>query len=173
MDSSIIKKIEIEKKFATAVYKNFMSLRFGMDTCCLIDMESAAIKKELCDWDDRSLVLKTASEELKTKTRDIIVCQTPTETGVTSWTSADIDALIKRIEILETTALEDEKDLSYVHDQPTASTTWIINHNLNKKPSVRLEDLTGADIMGEIDYTNNNTVRIQFAIPVAGTAYLN
>ena len=173
MDTALIKKIEIEKKFANAVYKNFVSLRYGMDPCFLLDMESATIDKELCDWDDLKLVVKTASEELKTTTESIIVCQTPTENGVTSWTSADIDALIKRIEILETTALEDEKDLSYVHDQPTASTTWIINHNLNKKPSVRLEDLTGADIMGEIDYTNNNTVRIQFAIPVAGTAYLN
>lgn len=168
MDSSIIKKIEIEKKFATAVYKNFMSLRFGMDPCCLIDMESAAIKKELCDWDDIKIEL-----EMKKTAQEIITCQTPSEDGGTTWTTADIDALIKRIEILETTSLEDEKDLSYVHDQPTPSTTWIINHNLNKKPSVRLEDLTGADIMGEIDYTNDNTVRIQFAIPVAGTAYLN
>jgi hypothetical protein len=81
--------------------------------------------------------------------------------------------LIKRIEILETISLEDEKDLNYVHDQPTPAFVWIINHNLDKKPSVRLEDLTGADIIGEIDYMNNNTVRVEFAIPVAGTAYLN
>ena len=68
---------------------------------------------------------------------------------------------------------EDEKDLNYVHDQPVASTTWTIIHNLNKKPSVRIEDLLKNDIMGEIDYTDNNTVTIQFAIPVAGSAYLN
>jgi len=173
MDSTLIKKIETEKKFATAVYKNFMSLRYGMDPCCLVDMEAASIKKWLCDWDDLTLQVATPSEDLKTTTQSIIVCQTPTETGVTSWTSADIDALIKRIEILETAALEDEKDLNYVHDQSIASTTWTIIHNLNKKPSVRIEDLLKNDIMGEIDYTDNNTVTIQFAIPVAGSAYLN
>jgi hypothetical protein len=168
MDTALIKQIETERKFATAVYKNFMSLRYGMDPCCLIDMEAAAIDKNLCDWED----LKSKFE-MNGKTNNIRTCSTSSNSDGVTWTTADIDALIKRIEILETTSLEDEKDLNYVHDQPTPSFTWTINHNLNKKPSVRLEDLTGADIMGEIDYTNDNTVTIQFAIPVAGTAYLN
>lgn len=168
MDTLQIKKIETERKFATAVYKNFMSLRYGMDPCCIVDMEAATIDKNLCDWDD----LKLKYEMVKNK-NNIITCTTASKNGGVTWTTADIEALIERIEILETISLEDEKDLNYVHDQPTAAFVWIINHNLNKKPSVRLEDLTGADIIGEIDYTNNNTVRVEFAIPVAGTAYLN
>ena len=35
MDSKLIKTIETEKKFATAVYKNFNSIRFGMTPCCI------------------------------------------------------------------------------------------------------------------------------------------
>jgi len=168
MDTALIKKIETERRFATAVYKNFVSLRYGMDPCCLVDMEAATIDKNLCDWEDLKLKFEMAEN-----TKSIITCSTPSSSGGTTWTTADIDALIKRIEILETTALEDEKDLNYVHDQPNPAFTWTINHNLNKKPSVRLEDLTGADIMGEIDYNNNNTVTIKFAVPVAGIAYLN
>jgi hypothetical protein len=168
MDTALIKKIETEKKFATAVYKNFMSLRYGLEPCCIIDMEAAVIDKNLCDWEDLKIKYK-----MRTIKNDIITCTTPSKHGGTTWTTADINALIQRIEILETTALEDEKDLSYVHDQPTATMFWIINHNLNKKPSVRIENLAKDDIFGEIDYVNDNTLRIEFAIPVAGTAYLN
>lgn len=168
MDTALIKKIETEKKFATAVYKNFMSLRYGLEPCCIIDMEAAVIDKNLCDWEDLKMKYK-----MRTLKNNIITCTTPSEHGGITWTTADINALIQRIEILETTALEDEKDLSYVHDQPTATMSWIINHNLNKKPSVRVENLAKDDIFGEIDYINDNTLRIEFAIPVAGTAYLN
>lgn len=167
MDTALIKKIETEKKFATAVYKNFMSLRYGMDPCCLVDMESAVIKKELCDWYE----LENEYKEMTSK--DLRTCTTSNNNQSVVWTTADIEALIKRLDVLETATLEDEKDLNYVHDQPVASTTWTIIHNLNKKPSVRLEDLLKNDIIGEIDYTDNNTVTIQFAIPVAGSAYLN
>ena len=167
MDTALIKKIETEKKFATAVYKNFMSLRYGMDPCCLVDMETAAIKKELCDW------YELENEYTEMTSRDLRTCTTSNNDQSVVWTTADIEALINRLEVLETTIAVDEKDLNYVHDQPTPSTTWIINHNLDKKPSVRVEDLAQNDIIGEIDYVDNNTVKVEFAIPVAGTAYLN
>lgn len=167
MDTALIKKIETEKKFATAVYKNFMSLRYGMDPCCLIDMESAAIKKELCDW------YELENEYIEMTSRDLRTCTTTNNNQSTVWTTADIEALIHRLDVLETTVAVDEKDLNYVHDQPVAQTVWTIIHNLNKNPSVRLEDLAQNDIIGEIDYIDSNTVKVEFAIPVAGTAYLN
>ena len=54
MDNALIKKITTEKKFATAVYKNFMSLRYGMDPCCVIDMDEASLAKWCSDWKDLS-----------------------------------------------------------------------------------------------------------------------
>lgn len=168
MDTALIKQIETEKKFATAVYKNFMSLKYGFEPCCTVDMEAAVIEKSLCDWEE----LKTKYEMPDTN-NNIITCNTPSTSGGITWTTADINALIQRLDIIETTALEDEKDLSYVHDQPTAVATWVINHNLDKKPSVRIEDLANNDIIGEIQYVNDNTLRIEFSMPVAGTAYLN
>jgi hypothetical protein len=172
MDAITRKTIETEKKFATAVYKNFVAMRFGMEPCCLLDMESAAIKKELCDWDSLNSKLTTISD-VYSSTLGIHVCQTPSDTGMISWTSADIQALIDRIEVLEVVAAIDEKDLNYVHTQALPLSTWVITHNLNKKPSVRIEDLVGNDIIAQIDYVDNNQLVIIFAIPVAGTAYLN
>ena len=46
-------------------------------------------------------------------------------------------------------------------------------HNLNKYPSVRVEDPAGNDVIGMVDYTDLKNLVITFGIPVAGTAYLN
>lgn len=167
MDTALIKKIETEKKFATAVCKNFMSLRYGMDPCCLIEMESAVIKKELCDWDELE------NKYTKMISRDIRTCTTSNNNKSVVWTTADIEALINRIEVLETTISVDEKDLNYVHDQTDPSTSWTIFHNLNKNPSVRIEDVAQNDIVGEVTFIDINTIRLDFAIPVSGKAYLN
>ena len=168
MNSKVIKTIETEKKFATAVYKNFTAMRFGMTPCCILDMEKAAIKKELCDWEDLKFKDKMGLRE-----KNIQQCKTASEKNPVTWTSIDLEALLERLDILETLTLEDEKDLNYIHNQPVASATWTITHDLDKKPSVRIENLTGDDIIGEIDYVNTTTLVIIFAVPVAGTAYLN
>ena len=173
MNSKLIKTIETEKKFATAVYKNFNSIRFGMTPCCILDMEKVSIKKELSDWQELNSDL--ALSDVYSSMLGVEVCLTPTETGTTTWTSVDVQALIDRIEVLEVVAAIDEKDLNYVHTQAVenASSIWSITHNLDKKPSVRIEDPDGNDIIAQIDYVDTNTLTIIFAIPVAGTAYLN
>lgn len=168
MDSALEKKIHTEQKFANAVYKNFMSLRYGMEPCCVFDMEAAVIDKNLCDWQDLKF-----KNKMGLRKRNIQQCTTSSEKDAVIWTAVDLEALTKRLDILESTTLEDEKDLNYVHNQDNSSMIWTINHNLNKKPSVRIEDINGDDIIGEIDYIDNNTLKIQFAIPVAGNAYLN
>lgn len=173
MDSKLIKTIETEKKFATAVYKNFNSIRFGMTPCCILDMEKVSIKKELSDWQE--LNSDVALSDVYSSMLGVEVCLTPTETGTTTWTSVDVQALIDRLQILEETFANavDEKDLNYVHTQSTALAVWTITHDLEKKPSVRIEDLAGNDIVAEIDYIDFNTLKIIFAVPLSGTAYLN
>jgi hypothetical protein len=173
MDSKLIKIIETEKKFATAVYKNFNSIRFGMTPCCILDMEKEVIKKELSDW--QKLNSDVALSDVYSSMLGVEVCLTPTETGTTTWTAIDVQALIDRLQILEETVANavDEKDLNYIHTQSTALAVWTIIHDLGKKPSVRIEDLAGNDIVAEIDYIDLNTLKIIFAIPLSGTAYLN
>jgi hypothetical protein len=59
-DRHLIKRIEVEQKFADNIYKEFRAKRYGLAACCSLDqMDKYKIKKELCDWND--LKLKTYS----------------------------------------------------------------------------------------------------------------
>ena len=53
MDGSLAKKIKIQQTFAKAVYNDFTSVRFGMESCCLIDVDDSSINKELLDWEEK------------------------------------------------------------------------------------------------------------------------
>ena len=64
-------------------------------------------------------------------------------------------------------------DKKYVHQQSSASAQWVINHNLNKKPSIAVVDSAGNNVIGEITYTNNNSITVDFSGSFAGYAYLN
>jgi hypothetical protein len=62
---------------------------------------------------------------------------------------------------------------TYVFDQPTASTTWVINHNLLYYPSVTIVDSAGQEIVGEVSYATINQVIVTVNPAVAGKAYLS
>jgi hypothetical protein len=64
-------------------------------------------------------------------------------------------------------------DKKYTHSQSSASAQWVINHNLNKKPSIAVVDSAGNNVIGEITYTNNNSITVDFSGSFAGYAYLN
>lgn len=64
-------------------------------------------------------------------------------------------------------------DKKYTHNQSSASAQWVINHNLRKKPSVAVVDSAGNNVVGEITYTNNNSITVDFSGSFAGYAYLN
>lgn len=63
---------------------------------------------------------------------------------------------------------------SYIHTQNVASTEWTINHNLGKYPSVTtVQDRYGCNVVGEVDYIDENTIKITFSAEIAGKAFLN
>lgn len=64
-------------------------------------------------------------------------------------------------------------DLSYSHTQGVASDTWVINHNLNKYPSVVVVDSGGSEVIGNVDYTSLNIVTLSFSASFSGSAHLN
>lgn len=64
-------------------------------------------------------------------------------------------------------------DAHYVHKQTTASASWTINHPLNKKPSVTVVDSADRNVIGQIEYINNNSLTITFKSAFKGEAYLN
>lgn len=66
-----------------------------------------------------------------------------------------------------------QSDLNYEHIQSLPSTTWIINHNLNKKPNVTIIDTANNAVIGNINYIDNNNITVTFASSFSGIATLN
>jgi len=64
-------------------------------------------------------------------------------------------------------------DARYVHEQMTPSTEWLVTHNLGKQPSVTVVDSAGQVVVASIEYLDEDRVRLTFAAPFAGSAYLN
>jgi|TARA_R110000764_G_scaffold7536_2_gene26581 hypothetical protein len=67
---------------------------------------------------------------------------------------------------------------TYTHNQSSASDTWVINHNLEKHPSITVVDSAETVVHGKIEYNSKNTVTITFrlnedAYAFSGKAYLN
>lgn len=67
-----------------------------------------------------------------------------------------------------------KKATTYIHEQGIASDIWVIEHNLNKKPSVTVVDSADEEqIPDRKIYNTKNTVTLYFLSEFAGKAYLN
>lgn len=64
-------------------------------------------------------------------------------------------------------------DKNYVHNQPVASATWSVQHNLNKFPSATMVLSTGQKGYGDVTYVDKNNLTITFASAESGKAYIN
>lgn len=62
---------------------------------------------------------------------------------------------------------------TFIFEQGIASDTWVINHNLNKKPSITIVDSADNVVEGAEKYIDENTVEIYFNGAFKGKAYLN
>ncbi len=59
---------------------------------------------------------------------------------------------------------------SYEHSQPSASDTWIINHNLGFKPSTLAYSVGGMMMWANVQHIDDNQAQIHFDGPVSGYA---
>lgn len=64
-------------------------------------------------------------------------------------------------------------DARIVYQQMTPAAQWDIAHGLGKYPSVMVVDSAGSVVIGNVRYLDENNVRLTFAAPFAGSAYLN
>lgn len=64
-------------------------------------------------------------------------------------------------------------DKNYIYEQTEAKDVWVINHDLEKYPSVIIVDDNNIVIVGEIEYMNKNQVIIRFNKNETGKAILN
>ena len=62
---------------------------------------------------------------------------------------------------------------TFVFEQAIPSTEWVINHNLNKRPSIDLTYYNGQAFEAYREYVNNNQVIIRLENAATGYAYLN
>lgn len=62
---------------------------------------------------------------------------------------------------------------TYIHTQASASSSWVINHNLSRRPSVTIVDSAGNVQIGEVLYTSDNSITVTFASAFGGYAYIN
>jgi hypothetical protein len=62
---------------------------------------------------------------------------------------------------------------TFVFTQGIPATTWNIQHNLGKFPSVSVINNNDVVINGEVTYIDNNNVQLNFSAGFTGKAYLN
>lgn len=57
----------------------------------------------------------------------------------------------------------------YIHEQSSAATTWIVNHNLGIRPAaVNVLTVGGIEMLADVIHTSDNQLQINFASPKAG-----
>jgi hypothetical protein len=64
-------------------------------------------------------------------------------------------------------------DKNYVHIQSYPLSVWVINHNLDKYPSVTIIDSADSEVIGEIVYIDTNNLILNFNGSFSGKATLN
>jgi hypothetical protein len=76
------------------------------------------------------------------------------------------------VSLLQFDTLED-KDKNYIHNQMSASSTWSVQHDLNKFPSVSVVDSGNNMVVGDVEYIDENNLTITFNASFSGKAYIN
>ncbi|MCM8710546.1 siphovirus ReqiPepy6 Gp37-like family protein [Clostridium sp. SYSU_GA19001] len=108
--------------------------------------------------------IPTLTDKIK-KVIDNPVIETPSETKYDEryYTKTEVD---KKIEQTIGTS-------TFIYTQIAPISVWNINHNLNKRPSVTIIDSSGNTVIGDVQYIDENNVKITFSSAFAGNAYLN
>jgi hypothetical protein len=152
MKNYIIHKNKYNTKFADVMTDKFRNLKYGITTCHKHeDVDLIIMRKELSDWQS-SGDYSTLSE---------------VRTEYKKWLPVNItceDMCYININV-------NSGSKSY-HVTPAAA-VWTFVHNLGFNPNVTTTDESKQEIVGIVDYLNNNTIQITFSQPVAGYAYLS
>ena len=97
----------------------------------------------------------------------------PVVIAKSSETTIVVDQSNTQSSTIEVTGIVSGKDAHFTYTQVTPSNTWDVTHNLNKKPSVTVVDSADSVVIGDVQYLNNNQVRLTFVGAFSGKAYFN
>ena len=64
-----------------------------------------------------------------------------------------------------------DKHFRYVQNSP--ATTWVINHELEKEPSVTITDSAGTEVEGHVKHIDDKNLIITFSAGFSGVATMN
>ena len=64
-------------------------------------------------------------------------------------------------------------DKNFVFTQAVSSNTWVIQHNLNKFPSVTSVNINNIEMYGEVEFIDLNNLTINFSAAFSGKAFIN
>ena len=170
----------IYKDYTDVLYSKFKELRFGV-SCCAIegDIRMLSMKKRLVEWQEAIGIENAPLTNIRIITnlplsayRDPGSCNTSVQVDYTniddSMIEVQTDGCITRINVANPAI-----GVGYTFIQNTPSAVWTINHQLNYKPNVNIEDTNGNTIIGDINHINTNNLTITFSTAVTGKAYLS
>lgn len=69
--------------------------------------------------------------------------------------------------------LVDTGDIYHLHVQSSPSTTWTIDHNLNRPIIARVRDASGNNVVGEVADVSVDQAIITFTVAIAGEAIIH
>lgn len=81
--------------------------------------------------------------------------------------------LLKYYDVANFVLASESEDKNFVFTQGVPSTTWTIQHNLNKFPSVTSVNNNDVQMFGEVTYIDENNLIINFSAGFSGKAYIN
>ncbi len=165
-DQCIIEKINIEQNFAQQVYVVFREIKFGITPCCYSDYEDAVINKALSDWryaksHKTILCIEKAGEFIEPLA------------PINKEASIDCPPNPSNVCTIEDICSLRSSAATYTQCFESALSTWTITHDLGKFPSVSVVDSANTQVVGEVDYIDNNSLTITFTAAFSGKAYLN
>lgn len=102
----------------------------------------------------------------------------PTETNffivnVTNLQSNGVMAINATYIFSEFSMPTEERDKTFIFNQPIPAVEWYVQHNLNKFPAATVALSTGQQGFADVTYIDENNLKITFASAESGKVYLN
>lgn len=96
-----------------------------------------------------------------------VLTSTPEQVQVALTPAAEVHVAVNQI------GLSGGDGGTFIFTQDVAAATWDITHNLGRWPSVTAVNSAGEQVLGGVEYLDENSLRVTFAGAFAGKAYLN
>jgi hypothetical protein len=89
------------------------------------------------------------------------------------YTVQELEELLEALQEQVEEEVSEEGDKHFKFEQGVPASTWVVQHNLGKKPSVMVVDSGDNEVEGCTNYIDDDNLEIVFSAPFSGTAYLN